>query len=71
MAHTWKLKSIMVGKAWWPGFEAAGHLASTVRKQREMGAGTDLAFFVCSLGLKPVEWRHPQWMGFPTSINII
>lgn len=25
----------MAGKAWWQELEAAGHVASTVRKQRE------------------------------------
>jgi hypothetical protein len=32
----------MAEKAWWQEHEAAGHFASTVRKQREMDAGAQL-----------------------------
>ena len=37
-----KVQSIMAEKAWWQEHEAAGHIASTVRKQREMDAGAQL-----------------------------
>lgn len=38
-AHTSRMQSIMAGKAWWQEHEASGHIASAVRKQREMDAG--------------------------------
>lgn len=34
----------MTGEPWWQDYEAAGHIASTARKQREMNAGTHLTF---------------------------
>ena len=33
------------GKSWWLELEATGHLASMVRKQREMNAGIQLALY--------------------------
>lgn len=51
------LQSIVMGKAWRQEREAAGHVASTVRKQREMDAGAQLAFSFL--------FR----VGFPTSVN--
>ena len=47
----------MLEKAWQQEREAAGHMASTVRKQREMDAGAQLTFFFL--------FR----VGFPTSVN--
>lgn len=33
------MQSVVVGKAWWLEKEAAGHMASTVREQKEIDAG--------------------------------
>lgn len=41
-----RVQSIMMGKAWLQEYEAAGHTASTVRKQREMEAGAQLTFSI-------------------------
>ena len=38
----------MAGKSWKQEDNAAGHMTSTVRKQREMDAGAQLAFFIQS-----------------------
>lgn len=39
----------MMGKSWWQDLEAAGHLASTVRKQRDMNArSASFLFFITS-----------------------
>lgn len=39
----------MAGKAWQQEFEAAGHVASTARKQRDVNAGACLMLsFLCS-----------------------
>lgn len=34
----------MEGRAWWQALRAAGHIASTVKKQKELNVGTQLAF---------------------------
>lgn len=35
VAYSLRVRSIMVGGAWWQVCEAAGHVASTVRRQNE------------------------------------
>lgn len=44
----------------WLQFEAAAHLVSTIRKQREMNAGTPL--------LSPL---YSVRMGLPSSVNLV
>lgn len=41
-----QFKGDIVGKSWWPEWEAAGPHASTVGKQREMNAASRPAFSV-------------------------
>lgn len=44
------------GKAWWQGSETAGHIVSTVRKQRGTKAGGPLiSSALFGLGLKLIE----------------
>lgn len=43
----------MLGKTWRQEFEMDGHIASTLRKQREMDAG--FPFFKCGPGPQPME----------------
>ena len=44
------------GPSWCQEFEAAGHMTSTVRKQRVMEAGTQLSFsFLLTGRLQPIE----------------
>lgn len=38
LAHSSGVQAVMVGKAWWQECEAAAHMASAVRKQREASA---------------------------------
>lgn len=52
----------MEGKAWWWKFEAAGGIASEVRKQEKMNAGSQLSF---SYGTVPPTFR----IGVPTSVK--
>lgn len=55
LVHASKAQSTMVGKSWCQEHRTAGHVISTVRKQREMDAGTWLAFsFVFSTGSQPI-----------------
>ncbi|EGV99061.1 hypothetical protein I79_005511 [Cricetulus griseus] len=44
LAQSLRLQSRMVWKAWQQEHEAAAHMASTVRKQREMNTGAQLSF---------------------------
>lgn len=45
LVQSLRVQPIMVGKAWLIELEAAGHIASIVRKQSVANAGTPLAFF--------------------------
>jgi hypothetical protein len=45
LAHSLRVQPIMEEKSWWQEPEAAGHLASASRKQREMDAGAWLTLF--------------------------
>lgn len=57
------------GKAWQQVLEVAGHIAATVRMQREMEAPVQFAYsLVFSLRVsQPTEWCHPplRWI-FPS-----
>lgn len=44
-----RIQYITSRKGWHQEREAAGHIESAVRKQREMNAGTQLAFFFHSV----------------------
>lgn len=58
----------MSEKTWRLGLEGNGHLASEVRKQREMNAGAQLILFsVFSPGFQSIEWCYPQpqWVFSP------
>lgn len=33
LPHCWTVYFTMVGKAWWPGLEVAGHIMAKVRKE--------------------------------------
>lgn len=55
LGYNVRVQSTMAGKAWWQELEAAGHMASKLRKQREMSAGFQLAVSLsCSPG-NPVQ----------------
>lgn len=62
----------MSEETWWLGLEAAGHLASEARKQREMTAGAQLILFsIFCPGSPPTErcYPHPRWV-FSPQLNI-
>lgn len=60
LVHSSGVLSIMAGNSWQQGPEAAGPIASLLRKQRhEFGLPT--FSFLCSSGPKPREWCHPVW----------
>lgn len=49
LAHSLRVQYLMMEKSWWQDLEAAGHLASTVRKQRDMSArSASFLFFITS-----------------------
>lgn len=65
------VESVIVGKAWWQERQAAGHVASTVRKQKEMDVGAQLTFsFLFGPGTQSMGWYHPQCTVSP-SIQLI
>lgn len=50
----------MVGSLDVMELEAAGRMASTVRKQTVKDISAQLPYsFLCSLGLQPMNWCHP------------
>lgn len=53
--------------SWWQGTEAAGHIASIVRKQKEVNAGIGFAIFLFSLKPQLREWYNSQsvWLFLP------
>lgn len=59
--HTGMLQSITVGRAWRQGHGAAGHVASGVRKAREMSAHT-FSFFC--LEPQAMGWCHSSLVQF-------
>lgn len=58
-SHCEETQSITEEKAWTQEPEAAGHFASTVKKQKEMDAHAQLALlFKFSPGSESMAWRH-------------
>lgn len=53
-----KVQFIMAVKAWQQDHETLGYSASAARKQRQMNAGTRLAFFFSSFYL---VWVFSSW----------
>lgn len=63
-----RVQSFVMEKAWWQRGAAAGHMASAIRKQREMNAGTQLTFSRAPAhGAVLPTFR----VGLPTSVNLI
>lgn len=58
----------MLGKTGRQEFEVDGHIASTLRKQREMEAG--FLLFKCGPGPQPME-VPPRLRCLPTLINLV
>lgn len=44
LVHRWRVKYTMSGKAWLEEHEAADHIVSEVRSQREMNADVEITF---------------------------
>lgn len=67
------LLSITAGKSQWQEQEAAGHMASTIRKHREMNASAQPAFsFIFSLELRPPGWSYlHSWCSFSPPLNLL
>lgn len=67
-AHSLSLR-IFLGKLQWSEFEAAGHIASTVKKKCNK-YHAQLASFLCILEPMPMETVSPSFrVGLPISIN--
>lgn len=71
MAHSLRL---MVGKLLWQKLEAAGHISSTVRRQKEINTNDDQLVFSCNthswstdLGMMPSTF----WVSISISTNQI
>lgn len=67
LAHSLRVQSIMVGNSQRHDFDAAGHIPSTVRKQRAMTSQ-----LACPLLFRTsvIEWCCPQGIGLLTSVNL-
>lgn len=48
-----------VGKMWLQGPEETSHVASMLRKQRQMNAGTQPTFFLFRIEPQPMKWYWP------------
>lgn len=46
LTHSLRAQATVAGRAWWPACEAAGHIASLVRKQGQINAGAQPTFSV-------------------------
>lgn len=70
LAHSLRVQPIMEEKSWWQEPEAAGHLASASRKQREMDAGAQLIPFLLFHSRSPaheIVLLHSGWVFLPPS----
>lgn len=67
LTHSLRILFIVAGKTWWHGLEVDGHIASIIRNQRVMNAGSQSAFFFGS----QQWWCHPVREGLATSVNSI
>lgn len=66
-AASWQIQSIMVRKSWQQDLEAAGHIASSGGKQREVNPGTQLTFFSSETIAGDTV---PSALDLPATINI-
>lgn len=66
-----RVQSVRRGaEAWGKELEEAGHAASTLRKQKELNAGTQLSFFSIYFGTPAQGVVLPTCsVGLPTSPN--
>lgn len=52
MAYSLMVQSMIAGEPWFQDLKVAGHIAFTVKKQRETNVGTQLTFsWFCLVGL--------------------
>lgn len=66
-AGSWRIQSVKVRKSWQQDLEAAGHIASSGGKQREVNAGTQLTLFSSET---IAGGMVPSALDLPASINV-
>lgn len=61
LTHSLRAQATVAGRAWWSECEAAGHIASSARRQGQINAGVQPTFFfLFCLGSQPTESRCPH-----------
>lgn len=58
------------GKSRQQELEVTGHITSTVRRQNDECLCSAHFLFFTKSRIKPREWGHIRWAGFPTTINL-